>query len=69
MARIEPGVEFDKEENHEKLTERMQNLSNKQYTLRIPENLYMAVKLKLVKEKKKLRPVLIDMLEKYIKTS
>lgn len=69
MAKIESGVEFNKKQNHEKLTDRMQNLSNKQYTLRIPENLYMAVKLKIVKENKKLRPVLIEMLENYIKTS
>lgn len=67
MARIKSGVEHDKEEAHEKLSTRMQNLTNQQYTLRIPENLYRSVKLKLVKENKKLRPILIEMLEKYIK--
>lgn len=66
MALIKSGVEFDKGANHEKLTQRTE--TNQQYTLRIPERLYKAVKLKLVKENRKLRPVLIEMLEKYIKT-
>ena len=66
MALIKSGVEFDKQVNHEKLTKR--TVINQQYTLRIPEHLYKAVKLKLVKENKKLRPVLIEMLEQYIKT-
>lgn len=66
MARIESGVEHNKDEAHEKLKSRMQDVQ--QYTLRIPEHLYKAVKLKLVNEKKKLRPLLIEMLEKYIKT-
>jgi len=69
MAKIDSGVEHDKEKHHEKLTNRMQNMTNQQYTLRIPEHLYKAVKLKLVKENRKLRPLLIEMLEQYIKTS
>lgn len=67
MALIKSGVEFDKAANHKKLTKLA--LTNTQYTLRIPENLYKAVKLKLVKENKKLQPVLIEMLQQYIKTS
>jgi hypothetical protein len=39
-----------------------------QYTLRLPYPLYKAVKYKLVKEDKKLQPVLIEMLEKYVKS-
>ncbi len=66
MALIKSGVEFNTEENHDKLTKRA--VSNQQYSLRIPEHLYKQVKLKLIKENKKLRPLLIEMLEKYIKT-
>lgn len=64
MAKIESGVEYDKNANHENMTKRI--VTNQQYTLRIPENLYKAVKLKLVKENKKLRPLLIEMLEGYV---
>lgn len=39
----------------------------KSYTLRIPAGLYISVKMKLVKEDRKLQPVLIEMLEKYVK--
>lgn len=66
MALIKSGVEFDKGANHEKLAKNA--AMNQQYTLRIPEHLYKQVKFKLVKENKKLRPVLIAMLENYIKT-
>ena len=66
MAKIESGVEFDKDEQHNKLTKNMSD--NQQYTLRIPQHLYKAVKMKLVKENKKLRPVLIEMLVEYVKT-
>lgn len=64
MAKIESGVEFDKEANNAKLTKLVGD--TQQYTLRIPKHLYKQVKLKLVKENKKLRPVLIEILEKYI---
>jgi hypothetical protein len=67
MALIKSGKEFDKKANHDKLAKLA--AVNQQYTLRIPEHLYKAVKFKLVKENKKLRPVLIEMLENYIKTS
>jgi len=66
MALIKSGKEFDKDENHDKLKKLA--VTNQQYTLRIPENLYKQVKMKLVKENRKLRPVLIEMLEQYIKT-
>ncbi len=67
MALIKSGKEFDKNANHDKLTKIA--AINQQYTLRIPAHLYKQVKLKLVKENRKLRPVLIEMLEKYIKAS
>lgn len=66
MAKIESGVEFDKDANHDKMTKRI--VDNQQYTLRIPAHLYKAVKLKLVKENRKLRPLLIEMLVEYVKT-
>lgn len=67
MALIKSGVEFDKDANHDKLKKRVPIIQ--QYTLRIPEHLYKQVRLKMVKENKKLRPILIEMLEQYIKTS
>lgn len=67
MARIESGVEFDKNENHQKLKERMENMDVTQYTLRIPVNLYKQVKIKMANEGKKLRGVLLEMLEEYVK--
>lgn len=67
MARIESGIEFDKDENHEKLKKRMENMEVTQYTLRIPVNLYTQVKIKMARERKKLRGLLLEMLEEYIK--
>ena len=66
MATIESGSEHNKKEARKKLFTQIQDVQ--QYTLRIPTHLYKEVKLKLVKENKKLRPVMIEMLEKYIKT-
>lgn len=66
MAKIESGVEYDRNANHDRMVKRI--VTTQQYTLRIPENLYKAVKLKMVKENKKLRPILIEMLENYIKS-
>jgi hypothetical protein len=67
MAKIESGLNFDKEEHHEKLTQRMKNLDTVQYPLRIPKNLYKKVKIKLVHDEVKLNHVLLEMLEQYIK--
>jgi len=65
MAKIESGVEFDKNASHEKLTKLAAD--TQQYTLRIPSHIYKQVRLKLVKENQKLRPVLIRMLLEYLK--
>ena len=67
MAFIDSGKNFDKKENQEKLTKRMDNMDISQYPLRIPTPLYQQVKIKLAKENKKLRTILIEMLEEYIK--
>jgi hypothetical protein len=67
MAFIESGKTFDKDENYEKMKKRMDNMDTCQYPLRIPAPLYKKVKMKLVRENTKLRTVLIDMLEEYIK--
>jgi hypothetical protein len=40
---------------------------NHQYSFSIPMDLYKSVKSKMLKEDKKLRPLLIEMLEKYVK--
>ncbi len=67
MAFIDSGKTYDKDENHAKMKERMENMTNVQYSLRIPEALHKKVKLKLLKEDKKLRGLLIEMLEEYVK--
>lgn len=66
MARIESGVEFNKDENHEKLKKRMKNMDTKAYLLNIPSHLHKKVKVKLAKEGKMLSEILIERLEKYI---
>lgn len=67
MARIESGVEFNKDENHQKLKKLMENKEVTQYTLRIPVNLYKQVKIKMANDGKKLRGLLLEMLDEYIK--
>lgn len=67
MARIDSGVEFDKDEHHEKMTKLMENKDVKQYALRVPASLYKKVRVKLAKEEKSLRGLLVKMLEQYIK--
>ncbi len=67
MAFIESGKTFDKEENYEKLKTRMENMDIKQYPLRIPAALYKKVRIKLMQEDKKLRELILDMLNQYIK--
>lgn len=67
MALIESGKTFDKDENHAKMKKRMENMDTAQYPLRIPSALYKQVKMKLIKEDKNLREVLLDMLNQYIK--
>lgn len=66
MAFIDSGKSFDKEGHHDKMKTRMENMDTKQYPLRIPSDLYKKVKVKLVKEDKNLREVLLAMLEKYL---
>lgn len=65
MARIESGAEFDKEENHGKLTKRMDD--TKPYLLNIPSHLYKKVKRKMIDDERNLRDILIECLNKYIK--
>lgn len=67
MAFIESGKTFNKDTHHAKMKDRMENLDVSPYLFRIPAPLYKKVKMKLVKEDKKLREVLVDMLEHYIK--
>lgn len=66
MARIESGVELNKDEHHNKMKNRMQNMDTKPYLLNIPASLHKKVKRKLVEEERTLRDVLIDCLYKYI---
>lgn len=66
MAFIDSGKTFDKEEHHDKMKTRASNLDVKPYLLRIPSPLYKKVKMKLVRDEKNLRDVLVDALNNYI---
>jgi hypothetical protein len=67
MAFIDSGKTFDKDGHHDKMKVRMENMDVSAYLLRIPAPLYKQVKMKLVKDEKTLREVLVCMLEEYIK--
>lgn len=66
MALIKSGKEFDKEANHEKLGKRMENMETIQYPLRIPKSTYKRLKIQLANDERRLRDVLLEMIEKYI---
>lgn len=66
MAFIDSGKTFDKEEHHDKMKERADNMDVTPYLFRIPAALHKKVKMKLVKEEKNLREVLVDALKAYI---
>ena len=66
MAFIESGKTFDKDEHHDAMKTRMENMDSSPYLLRIPADLHKKVKIKLAKQGQKLRPILLEMLEKYI---
>lgn len=68
MVFIESSKTFDKEENHAELKERLKNSDIVQYPLRIPASLYKQVKMKLLKEDKKLKGFLVQVLEDYVNT-
>lgn len=65
MARIQSGLEFNKEENHAKLAKTLDN-DVKPYLLNIPAALHKKIKRKLVEEDKNLRAVILEYLYKYI---
>jgi hypothetical protein len=67
MAKIDSGLEFDKEKNHKNMTDLMKNKDTKQYPLRIPASLYKKVRIKLMHEDRNLRELILDMLNLYIK--
>lgn len=67
MAFIESGKGYDKEENYEKMKKRMNNMDVVQYPLRIPKPLHKELMVKLAKEGKKLRSVLLEMIDEYLK--
>jgi DNA polymerase III psi subunit len=67
MAKIESGLEFNKNMHHDKMKTRMENMDIKQYALRVPAHLYKKVRVKLAKEDRSLKGLLVEMLEQYIK--
>lgn len=66
MAFIDSGKTFDKESHHDKMKERAANMDVKPYLLRIPSSLYKKVKIKLAKDEKNMRDVLVEALNLYI---
>lgn len=66
MAFIDSGKTFNKEEHHDKMKERADNMDVTPYLFRIPASLHKKVKIKLVKEEKNLREILVDALKAYI---
>ncbi len=67
MAFIDSGKTFDKDMHHEKMKVRADNLDVTPYLFRIPSALHKNVKMKLVKDEKSLREVLVEALMLYIK--
>jgi hypothetical protein len=67
MAKIDSGLDFDKDKNHKDMTELMQNKDTKQYPLRIPTALYRKVRIKLMMEDRTLRDLILERLNQYIK--
>lgn len=67
MAFIDSGKTFDKEAHHDKMKERAENIDVTPYLFRIPASLHKKVKMKLVKEDKSLREILVEALNLYIK--
>lgn len=66
MAKIESGVDFDKQESHDKMTKRMENMDTKPYLFNIPAPLYKKVKRKMVEDERNLRDILIEALNTYL---
>lgn len=66
MALIDSGKTFDKEKHQEKMKTRMRNMTNVQYPLRVPQDLYRKVRIKLAEDERNLRSLLIEALENYV---
>ena len=66
MALIDSGKKFDKDKNHEFLTNDLASKDMKAYLLNIPAPLFKKVKRKLVEDEKNMREILIECLYKYI---
>lgn len=64
MAKIESGVEFDKNANHESLAKTMDVM--KPYLFNIPSSLYKKVKRKMVEDERNLKDILVEALNKYL---
>lgn len=67
MALIDSGKSFDKEIDYKKMNKKLSDMDTVQYPLRIPSSLYKQVRIKLASDGVKLRTVLLQMLEEYIK--
>jgi len=67
MAFINSGKGFDKELNHEKMKERMDNMDASSYRLLVPKEIYKKVKIKAAQEGITIRSILINALHEYLK--
>jgi hypothetical protein len=67
MAKIDSGIINIRESNNARMEMLSSNKETKQYPLRIPTPLYKKVKIKLLREDKNLREVILEMLNNYIK--
>ena len=67
MALIDSGKTFDKNSHHNNMKEYNINKDSITYLLRMPSLLHKMVKIKLATENKRLKDVLVSMLEDYIK--
>lgn len=66
MAFIESGQAFDKEKQRAKMKKLMENMDVHKCTIRIPQHIFHKFQKKLVEQRKKVNPCIIEMILKYI---
>lgn len=66
MAFIDSGKSVDKQSQHTKMKNRLNNMDIVQYTLNIPKNVHKKLKIKIAQEGITLRSILIKFLQEYL---
>ena len=69
MAFIESGKAFDKEKHYEKMKQLLADKDTIQYPIRIPKVMHKQIKIKMAQDGTKLREILLQFLEEYLKKS